>query len=130
MAQWVADRVLVTGDVFARARGVSRQSLGVAVRRMELFSLYVRGRCYYLAALLDIENEQAASVCRALAGASGSEKAIFRLRQHGALGGKTTAAAIRAGKLARVLTLAEAHAEERGRQPLSAIHSGPSRAAA
>lgn len=128
LARWVADGVLVKGDVFARARGVSRQSLGAAVRRKELFSLDVKGRRYYLAALLEVESERAASVCRALAGATDSEKVIFWLRQHGALGGKTVTAAIGAGRLARVLTLAETHAEEGGWRPASAIHSGPSRA--
>lgn len=128
LARWVADGVLVKGDVFAKARGVSRQSLGAAVRRKELFSLDVNGRRYYLAALLEVESERAASVCRALAGATDSEKAIFWLRQHGTLGGKTVTAAVAAGKLARVLTLAEAHAEEGGWRPASAIHSGPSRA--
>lgn len=115
LARWVADGVLVTGEVFAKARGVSRQSLGTAVRRKELFSLNVRGRRYYLATLLEVESGPAAAVCRALAGVTGSEQAIFWLRQHGALGGKTATAAISGGNLAKVLALAEAHAEERGR---------------
>jgi hypothetical protein len=56
-----------------------------------------------------------AAICRALGGLGASEKLMFWLRDHGALSGKSVAAALEAGlALAHVERLAAAWARERG----------------
>jgi hypothetical protein len=55
-----------------------------------------------------------AATCRALGGIAASEKLMFWLRDHGALAGKSVAAALEAGTgLAKVERLAAAWARER-----------------
>jgi hypothetical protein len=56
-----------------------------------------------------------ATVCRALGDLDASEKMIFWLREHGAVGGKGIAAALNAGvAVVKVQRLAAAWARERG----------------
>jgi hypothetical protein len=67
-----------------------------------------------------------ATICRALGDLGSSEKLMFWLRDHGALAGKSVAAALETGvPLAKVERLAAAWAHERG-----AAHGARSAAAA
>lgn len=104
--EWVAEGIVVPGAMFAARRGVRVGQLGAAVRRGDLFSKSIRGRQYYVAALLDVAPEAAAKVCQALQPLSGTEKAFFWLRKHGAMGARTAVAAIRDLGIDRVVQLA------------------------
>lgn len=104
--EWVAEGIVLPGPAFAKRRGGSVGQLAGAVRQGQLFSKAIRGRCYYVAALLEVGPDAAASVCRALGGLDDSEKAIFWFRKHGALGGRTVVEAIRDVGLDRVVQLA------------------------
>ena len=104
--EWVAEGIVLPGPASAKRRGGWVGQLAVAVRQGQLFSKTIRGRRYYVAALLEIGPDAAASVCRALGGLDDSEKAIFWLRKHGALGGRTVVEAIRDVGLDRVVQLA------------------------
>ena len=104
--EWVAEGIVLPGPAFAKRRGGSVGQLAVAVRQGQLFAKTVRGRRYYVAALLEVGPDAAASVCRALGGLDDSEKAIFWLRKHGALGGRTVVEAISDVGLDRVVQLA------------------------
>lgn len=110
--RWVSDGIVLPATAFAERRGVTPGQLAAAVRRGELFSKGIRGRRYYVAALLEVEPAASAAVCRALTGLEDSEKAIFWLRKHGAIGGRTVVEAIRAGDLDRVVQLAAANAAQ------------------
>lgn len=104
--EWVTDGLVVPGAVFAARRGVRVGQLGAAVRRGDLFSKVIRGRRYYVAALLDVEPGAAAMVCQALQPLSGTEKAFFWFRKHGAMGARTAVEGIRDLGLDRVVQLA------------------------
>ena len=72
-------------------------------------------RLYYPQAFLALDREAVATVCRALGDLGSSEKLMFWLRDHGALGGKGVAAALDAGvAVSKVERLATAWARERG----------------
>ncbi len=111
-AQWVRDGTLVPSAAMSQAWGVTPQALQQSVARGDLFAMKLAGKTYYLAALRRLDREAAGKVCRALGNVEPSGKLIFWLRTHGALAGKTVPEALAAGKLNRVLQLAQAWADE------------------
>jgi hypothetical protein len=113
--QWVKDGLVVPGEQLAQAWGLTRQALAPAAERGEVFAVKVGNRLYYPQAFLGMERETVAAVCRALGDLGASEKLMFWLRDHGALAGKSVAAALEAGvAVAKVERLAAAWARERG----------------
>jgi len=113
--QWVKARLVVPGEQLAQAWGLTRQALAPAAARGEVFAVKVGNRLYYPQAFLGMDREAVAAICRALGDLGASEKLMFWLRDHGALAGKSVAAALEAGvALAKVERLAEAWARERG----------------
>lgn len=113
--QWVKDGLVVPGEDLAQAWGLTRQALAPAADRGEVFAVKIGNRLYYPQAFLVMDREAVASICRALGDLGASEKLMFWLREHGALAGKTVAAALEAGTgLAKVERLAAAWARERG----------------
>lgn len=124
--QWVKDGLVVSGEQLARAWGLTRQALAPAAERGEVFAVKVGNRLYYPQSFLGMDRESVATICRALGDLGSSEKLMFWLRDHGALAGKSVAAALDAGvPLAKVERLAAAWARERG-----AAHGARSAAAA
>lgn len=124
--QWVKDGLVVPGAQLAQAWGLTRQALAPAAGRGEVFAVKVGNRLYYPQAFLGMDREAVAAICRALGDLGASEKLMFWLREHGALAGKSVAAALEAGTaLAKVERLAAAWARERG-----ASHDARSSAAA
>ena len=113
--QWVKDGLVVPGEQLAQAWGLTRQALAPAADRGEVFAVKIGNRLYYPQAFLGLDRETVATVCRALGELGASEKLMFWLREHGALGGKGVAAALDAGiAVAKVERLAVAWARERG----------------
>ena len=113
--QWVKDALVVPGEQLAQAWGLTRQALAPAADRGELFAVKVGNRLYYPQAFLGMDRETVAAICRALGDLGASEKLMFWLRDHGALSGKSVAAALEAGlAVAKVKRLAAAWARERG----------------
>jgi hypothetical protein len=113
--QWVKDGLVVPGEQLAQAWGLTRQALAPAAERGEVFAVKVGNRLYYPQAFLGMDREAVAAICRALGELGASEKLMFWLRDHGALAGKSVAAALEAGAaLAKVERLAAAWARERG----------------
>ena len=112
---WVKSREVVPGEELATAWGLTRQALGPAALRGDLFDIKVGNRVYYPSAFLELERDQVAQVCRALGRMTSSEKFVFWSRPHGALRGKIVAAALQSGTpLQRVVALATSWALERG----------------
>ena len=113
--QWVRDGLVVPGEQLAQAWGLTRQALAPAADRGEVFAVKVGNRLYYPQAFLAMNREAVAAICRALGDLGVSEKLMFWLCDHGALSGKSVAAALEAGTgLAKVERLASAWARERG----------------
>ena len=113
--QWVKDGLVVSGEQLAHAWGLTRQALAPAAERGEVFAVKIGNRLYYPQAFLDLDRETVATVCRALGDLGASEKLMFWLREHGALGGRGIAVALDAGvAVAKVERLAAAWARERG----------------
>lgn len=113
--QWVKDGLVVPGEQLAHAWGLTRQALAPAADRGEIFAVKVGNRLFYPQAFLGMDREAVAAVCRALGDLGASEKLMFWLREHGALAGKSVAAALDQGTaLAKVERLAAAWARERG----------------
>ncbi len=113
--QWVKDGLVVPGVQLAQAWGITRQALAPAADRGEVFAVKVGNRLYYPQAFLDLDRQAVAAICRALGDLGASEKLMFWLRDHSALGGRNIAAALEAGTpLAKVERLAAAWAHERG----------------
>ena len=112
---WVKDGLVVPGAQLAQAWGLTRQALTPAAERGELFAVKVGNRLYYPRSFLVLDRECVAAVCRALKAIGSTEKLMFWLRDHGALGGKSVAGALGAGvPVAKVERLASAWARERG----------------
>ena len=112
--QWVKEGLVVPGEQLAQAWGLTRQALAPAADRGEVFAVKIGNRLYYPQAFLALDREAVAKVCRALGDIGTSEKLMFWLREHGALGGKGVAAALDAGvAVAKVERLATAWARER-----------------
>ena len=113
--QWVKDGVVVPGEQLAKAWGLTRQALAPAAERGDVCAVKIGNRLYYPRSFLVLDREAVATVCRALGSVGSSEKLIFWLRDHGALAGKSVAAALEAGvPVAKVERLAYAWARERG----------------
>jgi hypothetical protein len=113
--QWVEAGLVVPGEQLARAWGLTRQALAPAADRGELFAVKVGNRLYYPQAFLVMDREAVATICRALGDLGASEKLMFWLREHGALAGKSVAAALEAGAaVAKLERLAAGWARERG----------------
>ena len=113
--QWVKDGLVVPGEQLAHAWGLTRQALAPASERGDLFAVKIGNRLYYPQSFLVLDREAVAVVCRALGDLGSSEKLMFWLRAHGALAGKSVAAALEAGvPVAKVERLAAAWARERG----------------
>ena len=113
--QWVKDGLVVPGEQLAQAWGLTRQALAPAAERGEVFAVKVGNRLYYPQSFLGMDRESVATICRALGDLGSSEKLMFWLRDHGALAGKSVAAALEAGvPLAKVERLAAAWQRERG----------------
>lgn len=112
---WVKSGELVSSAEFSSAWGLTRQAIGAAVSRGELFAVRLNHRLFYPAVFLKMERDQVAQVCRALGTMTDSEKFVFWTRSHGALAGKPVLEALKAGiPLKRVVQLAHAWARERG----------------
>ena len=119
--QWVKDGLVVPGEQLAQAWGLTRQALAPAAERGEVFAVKVGNRLYYPQSFLGMDRESVATICRALGDLGASEKLMFWLRDHGALAGKSVAAALEAGfGLAKVERLAAAWARERGASRVAA----------
>ena len=113
--QWVKNGLVVPGEQLAQAWGLTRQALAPAAERGDVFAVKVGNRLFYPRAFLGMDREAVAAICRALGSLGASEKLMFWLRDHGALAGKSVAAALEAGiSLAKVERLASAWARERG----------------
>ena len=113
--QWVKAGLVVPGEQLAQAWGLTRQALAPAADRGEVFAVKVGNRLYYPQAFLGMDRETVSTICRALGDLGASEKLMFWLRDHGALAGKSVAAALDAGVVvAKVQRLAAAWARERG----------------
>jgi hypothetical protein len=111
---WVKDGLVVPGEQLAQAWGLTRQALAPAAERGEVFAVKVGNRLYYPQSFLGMDRESVATICRALGELGSSEKLMFWLRDHGALSGRSVAAALEAGvPLAKVERLATAWARER-----------------
>ncbi len=120
--QWVKAGLVVPGEQLAQAWGLTRQALAPAADRGEVFAVKVGNRLYYPRAFLGMDRETVATVCRALGNLGASEKLTFWLRDHGALAGKSAAAALEAGvAVAKVERLAQAWARERGAARVAAV---------
>lgn len=96
---WVRDGVLVSREQFAERWGVSVEELTQMVAKGELFELEVQGQMWLPAVFLEVPRAAAVDINRALteAGADASGALVFWHRTHGALGGKTVAAALNVG---------------------------------
>ena len=112
LVRWTQDGTLVEGAELMRAWGLSRQAVDAARRRQELFSLRVKGRHWYPAEFLRFTRQPLAEIVHALGAASAGHNTLFFLRGHGALGGLTPAQAVQAGRLADVLRIAGAWADD------------------
>ena len=113
--QWVKDGLVVPGEQLAQAWGLTRQALAPASERGDVFAVKVGNRLYYPRSFLVLDRESVATICRALGDLGASEKLMFWLRDHGALTGKSVAAALDAGvPVTKVERLAAAWARERG----------------
>ncbi len=113
--QWVKDGLVVPGEQLAQAWGLTRQALAPAADRGEVFAVKIGNRLYYPQAFLGLDRETVATVCRALGELDASQKLMFWLREHGALGGKGVTAALDAGvSVTKVERQAAAWARERG----------------
>jgi len=113
--QWVKDGLVVPGEQLAQAWGLTRQALAPAADRGEVVAVKIGNRLYYPQVFLGMDRETVAAICRALGDLGASEKLMFWLRGHGALTGKSVAAALETGvPLAKVQRLAASWARERG----------------
>jgi hypothetical protein len=112
---WVRDGSVVPIEKLAEAWGLTRQALGPAAKRGELFVLKIGNRTYVPKEFLLLEREIVARVNTALGGVSPSSKFVFWTRAHGALAGKAVVDALSDGATPeRVVALAAAWAQERG----------------
>lgn len=113
-ARWIEEGLVVPGPQLAQAWGISQETLATATASGEVVSIAVYGSEYFPKALLSLDRLTAGAICRALRQLHNTEKLMFWLHDHGALGGKRAAAALEAGTpTAKVTALAEAWARER-----------------
>jgi hypothetical protein len=112
--QWVKQGVVVPGEQLAQAWGLTRQALAPAAQRGEVFAVKVGNRLYYPQSFLVLDRQSVAGICVALGALGVSEKLTFWLREHGALGGRSVAAALDEGvAVTKLERLAAAWARER-----------------
>jgi hypothetical protein len=105
---------VVPGPQLAQAWGIPQEALATATASSEVVSMTIDGSEYFPKALMSLDRLTAGAICRALRKLQDTEKLMFWLRDHGALGGRSVAAALGAGTpTARVTALAEAWARER-----------------
>ena len=113
--RWVQDGDVVPGQQLAQSWGITRQALGASAARGETFSLKVGGRLYYPSKFLELERGTVSAVCIELGDLTPTQKFVFWMRVHGALGGRTVSDALHAGvAIERIVRLARAWAAERG----------------
>lgn len=105
---WTQDGTLLSAADYAARRGVEPAALQHLEGRGELYSLEVDGARWYPSELLKIAADDAAALCKELAGYEPAGQLIFVMRKHGSLNGRTATAAINDGEQARVLQLARA----------------------
>ena len=112
--EWTKNGSLVSSTGLAQAWGISRQGLVEAVARHELFLLKISGRLWAPAVFEELSRDAVKAVCSTMSAADPESQFFFWARPHGALGRKTAAQAIQAGRLARVVEVAQGLAEENG----------------
>lgn len=113
-ARWIEEGLVVPGPQLAQAWGIPQETLATATASSEVVSITIDGSEYVPKALLSLDRFTAGAICRALRQLQDIEKLMFWLREHGALGGRSVAAALEAGTpTAKVTALAEAWARER-----------------
>lgn len=113
-ARWIEEGLVVPGSQLAQAWGIPQETLATATESGEAVSIAIDGSEYVPKALLSLDRLTAGQICRALRQLQDAEKLMFWLRDHGALCGRSVAAALEAGTpTARVTALAEAWARER-----------------
>ena len=111
-AGWIQDGLLVGSVAFGLSWSRTRQALEQACDRGALFSLKIGNKRWYPASLMGLSAEDVKTVCPLLRGVDPVSQFIFWERKHGALAGQTIPQALRAGKTAAVLRIAEAFACE------------------
>ena len=113
-ARWIREGLVVPGPQLAQAWGIPQETLAMATASGEVVSIDIDGSLYFPKSLLSMDRLTASAICQALGTLQGTETLMFWLRDHGALGGRSVAAAMEAGTpTARVIRLAEAWARER-----------------
>lgn len=112
---WTSDGTLLSAEAFAARRGVTVGQLEALEARGEVFALEVDNARWYPAELLRVSPDDAAVLCAAAAGLEPSQRLVFLIRRHGALGGVTASAAIADGGMNRVLALVSAWLTEAAR---------------
>ena len=114
-ARWIEEGLVLPGSQLAQAWGIPQETLATATESGEVVSIAINGGEYFPKALLSLDRLTAGAICRALQRLQDTEKLMFWLREHGALGGKGVAAALDAGvAVSKVERLASAWARERG----------------
>lgn len=113
-ARWICEGLVVPGPQLAQAWGIPHQTLAMAAVSGEVVSIDIDGRLYCPAALLTMDRLTVGAICLPLRHLQDNERLMFWLREHGTLGGRDPAAALRGGApIAKVTALAEAWARER-----------------
>ncbi len=109
LANWTQDGRLIALAQLAQAWGLGMPAMEAAVKRGDLFEVWVDNEPYFPAALIPLGIEQASRLCRALGIQTASGKLIFLLRPHVGLGGKTVVQSLQSGTpLSRIKELADA----------------------
>lgn len=99
LTRWTRDGTLIEPQQLATAWGQDLQTLQAAVRRGDLFEVWVNEAPYFASVCIGLGIERTAKVCQALGGQKASAKLIFLMRAHGGLGGKTIVQALESGTL-------------------------------
>ena len=97
LTRWTQDGTLIAPQQLATAWDQDLQTLQAAVRRGDLFEVWVNEAPYFAAVCVGLGIEQTAKICQALGGQKPSVKLIFLIRAHGDLGGKTVVQALESG---------------------------------
>lgn len=97
LTRWTQDGTLIEPQQLATAWGQSLQTLQAAVRRGDLFEVWVNEAPYFAAVCVDLGMEQTARICNALGRQKPSTKLMFLKRAHGGLCGKTVVQALQSG---------------------------------
>ncbi len=113
-ARWIKERLVVPGPQLAQAWGIRLEALATATASGEVVSIAIDGNVYFPKALLSVDRLTAVAICLALRHLRDTERLMFWLRDHGALGGTNPAAALSAGtSIDQVIALAQAWARAR-----------------